>query len=292
MKNRNPINNSDMDGILLSDQTKLTFLRYPGGKQRQLPLFIQLLRQIVDNTNNYIEPFVGGGSVFFHLHPEKARLSDKNQELIDLYKGIRDHPDRVWEIYANYPSTKNGYYKIRECDMADLDLPTRAARTLFLNRTCFKGMWRHNADGKFNVGYGGQDRRWSISEQNIKDIANRLRYADLTCCDFESIIKKSRKDDLIYLDPPYRPGEKEEHNDHYILGLFTFADQLRLAKTLKRASKRGVNWVMTNSSHPDILELYQNYNHFPLEWGTGRAIGHLVKNSGEAVIHNLSEVTA
>ena len=84
----------------------------------------------------------------------------------------------------------------------------------------------------------------------------------------------------------------EEHNNHYIFGLFTFEDQQRLAKVLARASKRGVNWVMTNSSHPDILELYQNYHHFPLERGTGRTIGHLVKNSGETVIHNFSEVKA
>jgi DNA adenine methylase len=274
----------------LSAQTKLTFLRYPGGKQRQLPLFIQLLRQAIVNTNHYIEPFVGGGSVFFHLHPEKANLSDKNRELIDLYKGIRDYPDQIWSIYKNYPSSKRGYYKIRETDPEDLDLQTRAARTLFLNRTCFKGMWRHNADGKFNVGYGGQDRRWSISEQNIQEVSNRLQHANLACCDFELMIKKSRKCDLIFLDPPYRPGEREEYNDHYIFGLFTFDDQQRLAKALARASKRRVNWVMTNSSHPDILELYQNCDHFSLERGTGRTIGHLVKNSGEAVIHNFSEV--
>lgn len=276
----------------MNDQTKLTLLRYPGGKQRQLPLFIQLLRQAIDNANNYFEPFVGGGSVFFHLHPKRACLSDKNKELIDLYEGIRNYPEQVWALYENYPSSKKGYYKIREKDPEDLDLPARAARTLYLNRTCFKGMWRHNADGKFNVGYGGQDRRWSISQRHILEVSKRLQHAELDCCDFNPIIKKSRKGDLIFLDPPYRPGEKEEHNDHYIYGLFTFDDQQRLAKALTQASKRGVTWVMTNSSHPDILELYQNYDHFPLKRGTGRTIGHLVKNSGEAVIHNLSEVRA
>jgi len=216
-------------------------------------------------------------------------LSDKNQELIDLYRGIRDSPNEVWEIYQRLPNTKRDYYDIRAWCPEDLDISTKAARTLYLNRTCFKGMWRHNANGEFNVGYGGQDRRWVISESNLKEVSERLNRADLQCGDFDTVIKKCKKDDLLFLDPPYRPGEREELNAHYGYGQFMFNDQKRLAKSLIAASRRGVKWVMTNSNHPDIVDLYHVFFQYPLEKGTGRSIGEITGNTGEVVIHNMIE---
>ena len=177
-----------------------------------------------------------------------------------------------------------GYYLVRGWNREDLDIPTKAARTLYLNRTCFKGMWRHNANGEFNVGYGGQDRRWAICEKNLKEVSERLNRAEIRCEDFETIIRKCKKRDLLFLDPPYRPGEREEFNDHYGFGQFTFEDQKRLATALKRASKRGVNWVMTNSSHKDILELYKMYENIPLIKGTGKSPGLLSNDSSESII--------
>lgn len=276
----------------MSSDNKLTVLRYPGGKQRHLSYFAHILRNPEHQWQRYVEPFLGGGSVFFFVNPEKALLSDKNQELIDLYRGIRDYPQEVWESYQKFPNTKRGYYSIRSWNTEDLDIPTKAARTLYLNRTCFKGMWRHNANGEFNVGYGGQDRRWAISESDLRDVSARLNTADLQCGDFDTVIKKCRKDDLLFLDPPYRPGEREELNAHYGYGQFMFRDQKRLAKSLIAASRRGVKWVMTNSNHPDILDLYHVFFQYPLEKGTGRSIGKITGSTGEVVIHNLREVVA
>ncbi len=120
---------------------------------------------------------MGGGAIFFAMNPKKALLADANPELIDLYRGIRLYPETVWEKYRDFPSSKRGYYKVRAWEHDDLELADRAARTLYLNRTCFKGMWRHNSSGQFNVGYGGQDRWWTIGEECLKAIANRLRRA-------------------------------------------------------------------------------------------------------------------
>jgi len=237
-------------------------------------------------SGRYIEPFVGGGSIFFHLRPRKAILADLNVELIDLYRGIRSNPDKVWQIYRSLPTTKTGYNEVRKLKHLDLDLQNQAARSLFLNRTCFKGMWRHNSEGQFNVGYGGQDRRWVITRKDLFAIARALRNVSLKCSDFEFIIEEANSEDYLFLDPPYRPGEREQLHDHYVGKEFTFTDHQRLAHCLKDADRRGVAWSMTISAHPDIIRLYKKFNIQIIPRGTGRKIGVLVNNSGEVLISN------
>ncbi len=166
------------------------------------------------------------------------------------------------------------------------NLAFRAARTLYLNRTCFKGMWRHNANGEFNIGYGGQDRRWVICEETLIEISKRLKHASLKCGDFEEVIDACQEDDLIFVDPPYRPGEREMVHAHYTYSKFSYYDHQRLAKALERASERGVEWAMTTSSHPDILSLFPKNQIIPLPRGTGRRPGILTNNSGEVLICN------
>jgi DNA adenine methylase len=261
-------------------------LRYPGGKQRQVTYFDHLLPDADSIIGRYVEPFVGGGAVFFHINPRIAILSDKNPELIDLYTGIRDHPDVVWDLYHTFPGTKRGYYQIRDYSTDELTLPQRAARTLYLNRTCFKGMWRHNAQGKFNVGYGGQDRRGVISRGRLFEVSLHLSRAILQCCDFEPMIDSCQAGDFLFIDPPYRPGEKEQTNDHYTYGTFGYGDQIRLSQSLRRASERGVRWLMTNSSHEDITGLYEGFRCIPLLKGTGKHPGHLVEHTNEVVIQS------
>jgi DNA adenine methylase len=264
----------------------INFIRYPGGKQKLLNFIIPFLpaRELIKGI--YIEPFVGSGAVFFALNPNRAILSDINPELIDLYHGIRLYPHKVWKIYSSFPKTKAAYYKIRAIDSVKMKLAFRAARTLYLNRTCFKGMWRHNANGIFNVGYGGQDRRWVISEDILKEVSDRLKSAQIKCSDFEDIINNSTKDDFIFVDPPYSPGKSNMNNSHYRFGKFTFSEYQRLAKSLDRASKRSVKWAMTISSHPDILNLFTKYRIIIIPIGTGKQPGILTKDSGEALIIN------
>ncbi len=234
----------------------------------------------------FIEPFVGSGAIFFALNPRRALLSDINPELIDLYRGIRRYPLKVWEIYESFPKTKKAYYEIRATRTDGKNLAFRAARTLYLNRTCFKGMWRHNANGEFNVGYGGQDRRWTISKASLKEVSNKLKHTILKCSDFEKVVDESSKGDFIFVDPPYRPGEREMIHDHYICGKFSYSEYQRLAKALERASNRGVRWALTISSHPDILDLFEENHVIPILRGTGRKPGILTNDSGEVIIRN------
>jgi DNA adenine methylase len=270
----------------MTNLKQLTFIRYPGGKRRLISFLDGHLPSTHKISGKYIEPFVGSGSVFFHLRPGKAILADLNAELIDLYRGIRSDPDRVWRRYRSLPTTKKGYNQVRKLKHLDLDLRNRAARTLFLNRTCFKGMWRHNLIGEFNVGYGGQARRWVISRKDLFAIARALRNASLKCSDFEFIIEEANSGDYLFLDPPYRPGEREQLHDHYVGKEFTFNDHVRLARCLKAAHSRGVAWSMTISSHPDITKLYKRFHIQPIPRGTGRKIGVRLNNSGEVLVSN------
>jgi DNA adenine methylase len=272
-------------------QKKVLFLRYPGGKGRMLDFLIPRLTSSVFTASRFVEPFAGGSAVFFALSPKRALLADINLELIDLYVGIRRYPIEVWNIFQGFPSNKDDYYNIRKWKHQELDLPTRAARTLYLNRTCFKGMWRHNGNGEFNVGYGGQDRRWVISKETLLLISKKLWRVSLKCSDFEEIIDACEENDFIFVDPPYRPGECEMMHDHYRYGKFGFDDHKRLSATLKRASVRGIRWAMTTSAHPDIVYLFRRCHIVSIPRGTGRKIGALTKNSGEVLIRNFEEVS-
>lgn len=268
----------------MSDPT--TFLRYPGGKRRMLQFLLEHLPDQGAIKGRFLEPFVGGGAVYFAIAPKRAVLADINKELIELYRGITASPDRVWRLYREMPSTKRGYRDIRDMSLEDCTLLQRAARSLFLNRTCFKGMWRHNMAGKFNIGYGGQDRRWSITRRDLFHVAHLLKRATLRCSDFEVIVDSAVRNDFLFLDPPYRPGEREQEHDHYLPRQFAFKDHRRLAKALRRADSRGVAWALTSSAHPDILNLYRSFKRLPIPRGTGRHIGALATRSGEALISN------
>lgn len=234
----------------------------------------------------FIEPFVGGGAVYFFVQPKRAVLADINRELMDLYKGIYRNPGAVWRLYRGFPRGKRAYQRIRATATHDMSLVQRAARSLYLNRTCFKGMWRHNREGRFNIGYGGEGRRWSIARRDLVTISELLAPASLKCTDFEPVIEAATAHDYLFIDPPYRPGDREQTHDHYSARQFTFADHKRLASALHGADRRGVRWLMTTSSHPDILRLYRRFSITTIPKGTSRKIGVQVSNSGEALISN------
>lgn len=265
----------------------MRFLRYPGSKRK----FISSIQKYFPDKSNfkgrYIEPFVGGGAVYLIYSPSISIINDINTDLIDLYKGIRDFPSRVWNIFSTFPSGKKTYYKIRNSNYKRRGLSYRAARILYLNRTCFKGMWRHGLDGNFNVGYGGEERRWVIDYNNLLKLSDAFKNAEIMNSDFETILDKVKSGDFIFLDPPYKPGEKELQDVHYSYGKFTFEDQVRLSEKLKVLSKRkNIKWLMTNSNHRDIKKLYSEFDIIKLKYGTSQRIGVTTMQSKEIIIKN------
>ena len=261
-------------------------IRYPGGKQRFLRQILAHLPKADDITGAFMEPFFGGGAVFFALQARPAVLSDKNPDLIDLYRGIRYAPHKVWSLFHGFPHGKATYYRIRRADTREWDVVSKAARILYLNRTCFKGMWRQNSRGMFNVGYGGQCRRQVISEDDLVKVANALRMTELRCSDFEDVIEEARSDDFLFVDPPYCPGKRESRVEHYVFSQFTFESHKRLARSLHRATERGVRWAMTTSSHPDITKLHPKCRRIPFKTGVGDSPGKITMKTGEVLVLN------
>ncbi|HNI91566.1 MAG TPA: Dam family site-specific DNA-(adenine-N6)-methyltransferase [Leptospiraceae bacterium] len=266
----------------------MKFLRYPGGKRKLLDFLDNYLPEKDKIEGKYIEPFVGGGSVYFHLKPKCSLISDLNTELIELYRGIKNYPKKVWDIFKVFPTGKKNYYLIRGEEIKSRPIYYRAARTLYLNRTCFKGMWRHNSEGMFNVGYGGEARRWVITYENILEVSKALKNTKIINSDFANIISQSKNGDFLFLDPPYKPGEREMFHAHYTHGKFTFDEQIRLAKLLKKISKeKNIKWIMTNSSNKEICKLYsRNFDILKIPKGTSEIVGVFKKSGNEVLIKN------
>lgn len=272
--------------LLYKKYPKLKIIRYAGGKDKILKYIFPYLPHRDSIKGRFVEPFVGSAAVFFALNPKSAILSDISNDLMNLYRGIKKDPLKVWKLFERFPSTKKGYYAVRSIEITEKDLAFKAARTLYLNRTCFKGMWRYNANGDFTVGYGGQDRRWVVDEESLVDVSRRLRHTTLKCSDFEEVIDSCNKDDFIFVDPPYSLGKRDLTWLHYTRNQFSYDDHIRLASTLKRASRHGVKWAMTTSSHPDIQRLFTDFNIHKLSIGTSSKVGILTTTIGEVLINN------
>lgn len=274
------------------ENVQITFLRYAGSKRR-LPGYIKEYLQPPNLIpGKYIDPFVGGGGVFLSLDFNKALLSDINRGLMDLYRAIKQDPVGVWSIFEGYPSTKHDYYRIRNDKKVDqLDLIARAARTLYLNRTCFRGWWRYNTQGQFNVGYGGQGRRWAITKDDLITVSRKLTNVTLQDGDFENVINSSQSGDFVFADPPYQPGERGMSHEHYVYSRFGYDSYRRLAETLKSASARGVRWAVTTSSHPDIVSLFPDTDIIDLPKDPFKRLRDDLEGSGEVLIRNYAGET-
>ncbi len=229
------------------------FLNWAGGKRW---LAAKKLSYFPKSYATYYEPFLGSGAIFFALSPSKAVLSDTNQELILTYKSIKSDWRSVLSYLQQHQKNhcSDYYYTIRG-QIPD-DKYQRAARFIYLNRTCWNGLYRVNKQGQFNVPIGTKTRV-VMSEDDFKLIAMRLRHCQIFCSDFERIIDLAGCDDLIYVDPPYTINHSDNGFTKYNEKLFDWDDQGRLRDALARARYRGAKVVVSNAYHYSIRELYE-----------------------------------
>lgn len=231
------------------------FLKWAGGKRWLLSNELNDLFPNISAANKYIEPFLGGGAVYFYLRPHNALLSDLNSELINAYQVIKDDWYGVFSLLKKYHKKHSNdfYYKIRaQCPRTPL---TRAARFIYLNRTCWNGLYRVNQKGQFNVPIGTK-KNVIYDYDNFEEIAHQLIDTEITHGDFEQSIDLGENGDFIFIYSPYTVKHNNNGFIKYNENIFSWEDQVRLKNAVSRAIERGVNVLILNACHESIKELY------------------------------------
>lgn len=231
-------------------------LKWAGGKSGLLSQFLPLFP---GQVNYLVEPFAGGAAVFFHLLPGRAVIADKNEELINFYQVVRDHPGRLLDDLKNHVNSSEYYYRLRSLDPADLTAEQRASRFLYLNKFGYNGLWRVNSRGRHNVPYGRYKNKKMVDETNLFKASAALAGATILCCDFTAALEEARPGAFVYLDPPYHPLSVTASFTSYTADSFGEADQRRLAEAFMLLDRRGCRVMLSNSDTPLVRSLYKSF---------------------------------
>ena len=264
------------------------FVKWVGGKTQLLP---ELSSRIPHNFSRYFEPFIGGGALFFDLQPVQSTLIDINEELTNVYKVIKERTDELIGDLHQHIYEKDYYYQIRNVDRTDeyqswSDV-RRASRFIYLNKSCFNGLYRVNSKGEFNTPMGKYKNPKIVDEINLRACSQALAKAKIITDSFLEVEALVTNNDFVYFDPPYAPLNATSNFTGYSQQGFDRQMQLELRDLCDRLNRRGVRFMVSNSNAPLILELYQNYN-IELVYAT-RAINSKANKRGkipEVVVTN------
>jgi len=248
------------------------FLKWAGGKGN-LVIEYEKLGLIPDEFNNYFEPFLGGGAMYFYLWrrkkiKNKAFLSDINSELINVYEIIKENVDKLLNELKKLKNkySKDDYYRFRDeyNALKKIKNPTpgerirKAALLIYLNKTCYNGLYRENRKGEFNVPFGRYKNPSIYDRDNLLAVSKALHSTILKICDFEECLKNTQRNDFVYFDPPYMPLSLTASFTSYHKLDFSYEDQKRLARVFKELTEKGVKVLLSNAYHPDIEKLYRD----------------------------------
>ncbi len=233
------------------------FLKWAGGKTRLLTQYAPFLPP-VESIHCYYEPFLGSAALFFYLQPARALLSDRNQKLIELYCVVRDDVESILPILRQHKNERDYFYAVREMDPADLDPAGRAARLIYLNKTCYNGLYRENSQGKFNVPFGRYKRPRICDEPRLRAASAALQGKQLCVSDFAEVVATAGPGDFVYFDPPYVPLSQTSNFTSYDRYGFSAEDHRRLAETFHELTAHGCRAMLSNSNAPLVYELYDN----------------------------------
>ncbi len=232
-------------------------LKWAGGKTQMLS---ELLPRIPQTYGRYIEPFFGGGALFFSLNPDQAIISDSNPELINMYLQIAHNVDQVIECLQKYENTSEMFYEVRSLDWQSLSEPEAAARTIYLNKTCFNGLYRVNRNGQFNTPFGKYKNPKICDIDTLHLASEALKKATILCGDYTLVLENyAQSGDFVFLDPPYLPISENSDFKRYTKEQFYEDDHVELAKMIDRLHERGCYIILTNSNHPLVHQLYKKY---------------------------------
>jgi len=271
------------------------FLKWAGGKRQLLP---EIRKFIPFRYSHYFEPFVGAGAVLFDLQPKKATINDCNPELVNCYHMIKEHPEELIACTQRHQINKEAFYALRALDRSPafqtLSSIERAGRIIYLNRTCFNGLFRVNSRGQFNVPFGDYTNPRIIDPDMIRALSSYLNEAQLQILhgDFDYAVASARGSDFIYLDPPYDPVSDTSSFTGYSVNSFTRSDQERLRKVCDMLVDRGCAVLQSNSATEYIRDLYSDSRYTIFEVAASRninSIGTGRKKISEVLIRNRYE---
>ncbi|MFN6465215.1 MAG: DNA adenine methylase [Nostoc sp. DedVER02] len=260
------------------------FLKWAGGKRQIVPLIENNL-PINYNYQTYYEPFIGGGAVLFTLQPKRAVINDSNTELINCFEVIRDSVDELIENLKTHKNNEDYYYRIRDWDRQESfqnRTPVeRASRIIFLNKTCYNGLFRVNSQGQFNVPFGKYKNPNILDLAVLKAVSKYLNENQITISnlDFQDVLKNAKKGDFVYLDPPYDPVSDTASFTSYSVNRFNKDEQIRLKETFDNLDKRGCKALLSNAYTNFIKDLYKDYEQIKIS--AIRNINSNAKKRGE-----------
>lgn len=241
------------------------FIKWAGGKGQ---LLSQLARYYPPSVKRYFEPFIGSAAVFFDVHrrfqPRYTLLSDTNAELVNCYKVVRDDPEAVIRLLGRHKKLhrergSEHYYAVRELQTESLAPAQRAARFIYLNKTCYNGLYRVNSAGQFNVPMGRYKNPNILDHTGLRAASKALQGVHLTVQDFSDCLPKIRTGDFVYGDPPYFPRSATSNFTGYTEGGFGLEQQERLATFALAAGSKGCRVMLSNSETPDVRSLYRGF---------------------------------
>ena len=232
------------------------FLKWAGGKTSLLP---ELLKHVPSPLRRYHEPFVGGGALFFAVAPRRAVLSDANGELIHCWRQVRDDVHAVLDALSVHVYDRVRFEAVRALEPLRLPAAERAARFIYLNKTCFNGLWRVNRAGRFNVPFGRYKNPTFHHPGLLLRASRALRGVQIHRAPFEIALQRALPGEFVYLDPPYDPVSETASFTSYTRNAFTWADQERLAAECAALDRRGVRFLLSNSATPRIRALYRAF---------------------------------
>ena len=272
-----------------------TFVKWAGGKTQLLEQFSKFFPK---KFNGYLEPFIGSGSVFFYIKKnyslKRIVLSDLNEELITCFEIVRDDVERLIKLLIKHKEnhSKEYYYKIRDLDVSKLSKIEIAARLIYLNKTCYNGLYRVNAEGKFNVPMGKYRNPQIVNEINLRKASELLQNVELKSMPFEHVLDFAKKGDFVYLDPPYYPLTKTSSFTSYTNNAFLEKEQEKLSEVFRQLDKRECFVMLSNSDHPFIRNLYKDFSlHTVKALRTINCIGKKRGKISELVITNYKAIS-
>ncbi len=253
------------------------FLKWAGGKRQLLDKLTENMPSKLGKNHCYYEPFLGGGALFFAIQPKNAVVNDSNPELINCYQVIKEQVEELIDHLKQHTNNEEYYYQIRDWDrQASFNLKSpveRCSRIIFLNKTCYNGLFRVNSQGQFNVPFGRYKNPNFLEEGVLRGISNYLNNENIKILnvDFEEAVKSAKKGDFIYFDPPYDPISDTSSFTGYDIHKFDQSQQKRLKLVCDQLNQLGCNILVSNSDTPFIRELYQDHYEI-ITVSAGRAI--------------------